>query len=50
MANEAGPSTDIALLLGVQGAKIGRTSKSFDDVCVYFPSFSHLSNKPLITM
>jgi hypothetical protein len=50
MANGAGPSTNVGLGLGVQGAKIGRTIKSFDDACVYFSSFFYLSNKPLIAM
>jgi hypothetical protein len=50
MANGAGPSANVGLGLGVQGAKIGRTIKSFDDACVYFSSFFYLSNKPLIAM
>ena len=33
LANGAGPSTNMGL--GVQGTKIGRTIKSFDDACVY---------------
>jgi hypothetical protein len=50
MANGAGPSTNVGLGLGVQGAKIGRTIKSFNNACMYFSSFSYLSNKPVITM
>lgn len=33
IANGAGPSANMGL--GVQGTKIGRTIKSFDDACVY---------------
>jgi hypothetical protein len=50
MSNGAGPSTNIRLGLGVQGAKIARTIKTFNDVCVYFSYFSYLSNEPLIAM
>jgi hypothetical protein len=50
MANGAGPSMNVGLGLRVQGAKIGRTIKSFNDVCMYFSSFSYPSNKPVIAM
>jgi hypothetical protein len=51
IANGAGPSTNMGLVrpdaLGVQGAKIGRAIKSFDDAYVYFPS-DLLSDRHLI--
>jgi hypothetical protein len=49
MVNGAGPSTNVGLGLGVQGAKIGMTIKSFDDACVYFsPSFIFPINLSLL--